>query len=68
MFKGNKWKIFVQREDRKRVRKKHKEKTINKKNAWHQKTEICIEEGPVKEVPLEEITSAMKKMKLGIAS
>ena len=48
--------------------KEHMEKTINKENAWDQKTEINIKEGPVKKVFLEEITIAMKKMKLGKAS
>ena len=41
---------------------------MNKENTWDQKTEIGIVEGPVKEVSLEKITSAMKKMKLGKAS
>ena len=41
---------------------------MNKENAWDQKTEIGIVEGPVEEVSLEEITSAMKKIKLGKAS
>ena len=44
------------------------EKTINKENAQDQKTETGILEIPVEEVFLEEITSAMKKMKLGKAS
>ena len=43
--------------------KEHTEK-LNKENAWDQKTEIDIMEGPVKEVSLEEITIAMKKTKL----
>ena len=41
---------------------------MNKENAWDQKTKIGIVEGPVEEVSLEEITSAIKKMKLGKAS
>ena len=41
---------------------------MNKENAWDQKTEIGIVEGPMEEVSLEEITIAMKKMKLGKAS
>ena len=41
---------------------------MNKKNAWDQKTKIIIVEDPVEEVFLEEITSAMKKIKLGKAS
>ena len=41
---------------------------MNKENAWDQKTEIGIVEGAVEEVSLEEITKAMKKMKLGKAS
>ena len=44
------------------------EKTINKENAWNQKTEIGIVEGLAEKVFIEEITSAMKKMKLGKAS
>ena len=44
--------------------KERMEKTMNKKNVWDQKTEIGIVEGPVKEVFLEEITIAMKKIKL----
>ena len=40
---------------------------MNKVNAWDQKTEIGIIEGPVEKVFLKEITSAMKKMKLGKA-
>ena len=41
---------------------------VDKENAWDQKTEIDIVEGPVEEVSLEEITSALKKMKLGKVS
>ena len=41
---------------------------MNKENAWDQKTEIGLVEGPVEEVSLEVITSAIKKMKLGKAS
>ena len=41
---------------------------INKVNAWDQKTEIGIMEGPVEEVSLQEKTSAMKKVKLGKTS
>ena len=37
---------------------------MNKENARDQKTEIYIVESLVKEVSLEEITTAMKKMKL----
>ena len=48
--------------------KEHMEKTMNKENAWDQKTEIGTVESPVREVFLEKITSAMKKMKLGKAS
>ena len=40
----------------------------NKKNAWDQYTKIGIVEGPVEEISIEEITCAMKKMKLGKAS
>ena len=47
--------------------KEHTEKTMNKENAQDQKIEIGTE-GPVKQVSLEEITIAMKKMKLGKAS
>ena len=43
-------------------------KTINKKNAQDQKTEIFIVKGPVEEVFIEEITSVMKNMQLGKAS
>ena len=53
--------------DQKRVWKKHMEKMMNK-NAWDQKTKIGIVESPVAEVSLEEITSAVKKIKLGKAS
>ena len=48
--------------------KEHMKKIMNKENAWDQKTEIGIVEGPMEEVSLEEITIAMKKMKLGKAS
>ena len=41
---------------------------MNKENAQDQKIEIGTAEGPVKQVSLEEITIAMKKMKLGKAS
>ena len=41
---------------------------INKENAWDQKTEISVVEGPVEKVSLAEITSAIKKMKLAKAS
>ena len=41
---------------------------MHKENAWNQKTEIGIVEGPVEKVSLKEITSAMKKMKLGKTS
>ena len=41
---------------------------MNKVNAWNQKTEIDIVEHPGEGVSFEKITSAMKKMKLGIAS
>ena len=44
------------------------EKTMHKKNACDQKTEIVIMEGPVEEVVIEEITSVMKNMQLGKAS
>ena len=54
--------------DQKRVWTEHMKKTINKENAWDQKTEINIVEDLVEEVSLEEITNAMKKMKLGKAS
>ena len=38
---------------------------MNKKKGWDQKTKIGIVEGPVEEVSLKELTSAMKKMKSG---
>ena len=41
---------------------------MNKENAQDQKTEIGIVEGLVKEVSSEEITSVMKKIKLGKGS
>ena len=59
--------VFSER-DQKRVWKERMKKTMNKENAWDQKTDIGIVEGPVEEVFLEEITSAIKKMKLGKAS
>ena len=40
---------------------------MNKENAWDQKTEIGIVEGPGEKVSLEK-TSTMKKMKWGKAS
>ena len=40
---------------------------MNKENVLDQKTEIDILEDPVEEVSFEEITSAMKKMRLGKA-
>ena len=43
-------------------------KNTNKENAWDQKTEIDIVEGSMEELSLGEITSAIKKMKLGKAS
>ena len=43
------------KKDRKRVGKEHMEKTMNKENAWDQKTEIDIVESSVKEVSLEEM-------------
>ena len=54
--------------DQKRMWREHMEKTMNKENAWDQKTKIGIVDSPVKEVSLEEITIAVKKMKLGKAS
>ena len=41
---------------------------MNKQNVWDQKTEIATVEGPVKDISLEEITVAMKKIKLEKAS
>ena len=41
---------------------------MNEQNTWEQKMEIGIVKGSVKEVSLEEITIAMKKMKIGKAS
>ena len=41
---------------------------MNKENARDQNTEIGIVEGSVEKISLQEITSAMKKMKLGKAS
>ena len=41
---------------------------MNKENAWDQNNEIAIVEDSVEEVSLEEITIAMKKMKLGKVS
>ena len=41
---------------------------MNKENALDQNIEIGIVEGPMEEISLEEITIAMKKMKLGKAS
>ena len=61
MFERNKWKTCIQREGLKKVWKEHMEKTINKENAWDQKTKIGIVESPMEEVSLEEITSAIKK-------
>ena len=40
---------------------------MNKENAWDQKAEISIVEGPMEEISLEEITNAIKKMKSGKA-
>ena len=37
---------------------------MNKENSWDQKTEIGLVKGPVEKVSLEEITIAMRKMKL----
>ena len=54
--------------NQKRVWTEHMEKTMNKENAWDQKTEIGIVENLVEEVSIEKITSATKKMKLGKAS
>ena len=45
----------------KRVWKKYMEKTMNKENKWDQKTEIGVVKGPVEEVSLKEIISAIKK-------
>ena len=39
-------------------------KTINKENACNQKTQTGIVEGLMEKISLEEITIAMKKMKL----
>ena len=50
--------------NRKGVWKEHMQKTMNKENAWDQKNEICIVEGPVREVSSEEITSAIKKSEI----
>ena len=59
--------VFIKK-DRKRLWKEHMEKTMNKENAWNQKTENNIVEALVKEVSSEKITIAIKKMKLGKAS
>ena len=58
--------VFIGK-DQKRVWKEHMEKTINKENAWDQKTDFGVVKGPVEEVFLDEITIAIKKMKLGKA-
>ena len=52
--------VFIGK-DQKRVWKEHMEKTINKENAWDQKTDFGVVKGPVEEVFLEEITIAIKK-------
>ena len=57
MFKRNKWWICVQREGSKGVWKEQMEKTMNKDNAWVQKTEIGTVEGPAKGVFLRVVVS-----------
>ena len=54
----------IERECEKNIWKK----IMIKENAWDQKTEIGIVEGPVEEVSLEETIIATKKMKSGKAS
>ena len=44
MFERNKWQICVQREGSKKSVEEHMKKTINKENAWDQKTKIGIVE------------------------
>ena len=61
-------KIVFGVKDQKRAWKKHMEKTMSKENVWDQKTKIGVVEGSMEEVSLEEITSAIKKMKLGKVS
>ena len=48
--------------------KEHVKKMMNKEKAWGQKTKIGTVGSPMKEVSLEEITIAIKKIKLGKAS
>ena len=62
-LRGTNGKFAFSEKDRKRMWKEHMEKTMNKENAWDQKTEIGVVE-----VSLEEMTIAMKKIKLGKAS
>ena len=64
MLKGRNGRLVFSEKDQKRVWKEHMKKKMNKENAWDQKTEIVIVEGPMEEVSLEEIIRAMKKIKL----
>ena len=67
-MRGINGRFVFSKKNQKTVWKEHMEKTVNKENAWDQKTEIGMVKDPVKEVSLEEITSAIKKMKLEKAS
>ena len=46
-LRGINGRFVFSKKDRKRVWKEHMEKTMNKENAWDQKTEIGIVEGPL---------------------
>ena len=63
-MRGINGRLAFSEKDQKKVWKEHMEKTMNKENAWDQKTEIGIVEGLVGEISIEEITNAVKKMKL----
>ena len=67
-LRGINSRVPFSKKDQKRVWKEYIKKSMNKENAWDQKTKIGIVEGLVEEVSLEEITNVIKKMKFGKAS
>ena len=67
-MRGSDGRLNFSEEDRGRVWKEHMERIMNEENAWNQKVQADLVEGPVEMVIREEVVKALGKIKAGKAA
>ena len=67
-MRGKDGRLGFSEKDRKRISKNHMDEIMNKENDWDRMTKASMAEGPIKNVPREEMTIATKVMKPGKAA